>query len=459
VQEGATWPPSRQGAWEEGKACSQSQLLLPVVQEINLGKSLVGERARHHERWVASGATQIQQASAGQDDHTVAIREDEAVHLRLDVLHHDSLEALNSCHVNLIVEVTDVANNGIVLHLLHVCKSDDVEIASGRGENVNLVDAFINGHHLESLHACLQGADRIALSHQDTGTGTTEGKGATLANIAVTAHQSALAANHHICGTHDAIRKRVPASVDIVELGLGHAIVHIDGWEKELTLVCHLLQAVDTSGGLLTDTLHHNRHLGPLLRIHAQRVLDGLQDALELRVGGAGRVRERAILGELCLELLALVDEHGGITTVIDDLVWAIGTRPGEHLLSAPPVLGKSLALPCEHGGGARLCNRSGGVILSAENVARAPTHLGTHGMHGLNQDTSLDGHVQRATDVQALERLGRAKLNACGHESRHLMLGESQLLAAKLRKAHILHLRIRHGAKLGWQANQQKYR
>merc|ERR1719272_2352106 len=26
-----------------------SQLLLPVVQEINLGKSLVGERARHHE--------------------------------------------------------------------------------------------------------------------------------------------------------------------------------------------------------------------------------------------------------------------------------------------------------------------------------------------------------------------------------------------------------------------------
>merc|ERR1711957_849235 len=70
--------------------------LLPVLQQINLSKSLVGERAGHHKRWVASGASQIQQTAAGQDNHTVTIREHEAIHLRLDVLDLDALHALDT---------------------------------------------------------------------------------------------------------------------------------------------------------------------------------------------------------------------------------------------------------------------------------------------------------------------------------------------------------------------------
>merc|ERR1712134_173547 len=76
--------------------------LLPVLQQINLGKCLIGERARHHERWVAGGASQIQQASAGQDNHTVSIWEHEAIDLRLDVLDLDAFHPLNSSHVNLV---------------------------------------------------------------------------------------------------------------------------------------------------------------------------------------------------------------------------------------------------------------------------------------------------------------------------------------------------------------------
>merc|ERR1719218_346537 len=112
--------------------------LLPVVQQIKLSKCLIGERARHDKRWVASGASQIQQSSAGQNNHTVSIWEHEAVDLRLDVLDPDALEALKSGHVNLVVEVADVANNGVVLHLLHVLESDDVEVASGRSEDINV---------------------------------------------------------------------------------------------------------------------------------------------------------------------------------------------------------------------------------------------------------------------------------------------------------------------------------
>merc|ERR1719240_847331 len=87
--------------------------LLPVVQQIKLSKCLVGERARHHKRRVASGATQIQQTSAGQNNHTVSIREHEAINLRLDVLDPDALKPLESGHVDLVVEVANVADNGV----------------------------------------------------------------------------------------------------------------------------------------------------------------------------------------------------------------------------------------------------------------------------------------------------------------------------------------------------------
>jgi hypothetical protein len=54
---------------------------------------LVGEGAGHDEGWVASGTTQVEQAALCQDDDTMAIREDEAIALRLDVLPLDACQA------------------------------------------------------------------------------------------------------------------------------------------------------------------------------------------------------------------------------------------------------------------------------------------------------------------------------------------------------------------------------
>merc|ERR1711865_94796 len=108
-----------------------------------------------------------------------------------------------------------------------------------------------SGHHLETFHACLEGRDWVTLSAQHTGTCATERKGAALANITVTTDQGALATNHDISGTHDAIRERVTATIDVVELRLGHAVIDIDGREEQLTFFGHVLQSVHTSGGLL----------------------------------------------------------------------------------------------------------------------------------------------------------------------------------------------------------------
>merc|ERR1719270_1792642 len=70
--------------------------LFPVLQEIQLTQYLICERTRHHERRVASGASEIQQPAGCQDDHAVSIRENEPIDLGLDVLNLDPREPLKA---------------------------------------------------------------------------------------------------------------------------------------------------------------------------------------------------------------------------------------------------------------------------------------------------------------------------------------------------------------------------
>merc|ERR1740139_874848 len=258
--------------------------LLPILQQVELGQDLIREGARHHERGVACGATQVQQPTRRQNNDTVAIWEHEAVDLGLDVLDHHAWESLETSHVDLIVKVADVANNGIVLHLLHVRQGDNVEIARGRGKDVDLTDNGLHRDHLKAFHASLQSADGVDLRHQDARTGAPQRERTTLAHITVAADQSGLTTNHHIRGTHDAVGQRVPAAVNVVELALGHAIVHVDGGEQQLTLGRHLLQPVHARGRLLADAHALRRHARVLRLVQRDRVPQELQDTLELRV-------------------------------------------------------------------------------------------------------------------------------------------------------------------------------
>ena len=84
------------------------------------------------------------------------------------------------------------------------------------------------------------------------------------------------------------------------------------------------------------------------------------------------------------------------------------------------------------------------GMVLSAEDVARKPMDLGTNRRQNFEQYTCLDGHVERAIDVQALERLRCSTILAAVHKLQHLELCNVQLLAAELGQAHVLDLRLR---------------
>ena len=53
-----------------------------------------------------------------------------------------------------------------------------------------------------------------------------------------------------------------------------------------------------------------------------------------------------------------------------------------------------------------------------------------------LDEHGGLDGHVQRAGDAHALERLLRAVFVADGHQAGHFLLGDVDLLAARFGEA-----------------------
>ena len=84
----------------------------------------------------------------------------------------------------------DVANGGVVLHLLHVLHHDDVLVAGSRDEDVDLANNVINRGHLVALHASLERVDRVDLRHHDAGARALERRRAALADVAEAAHLS-----------------------------------------------------------------------------------------------------------------------------------------------------------------------------------------------------------------------------------------------------------------------------
>lgn len=364
--------------------------LVVGLEEHDLGKDLVGERAGHDEGRVTSGTTEVDKATLGEEDDVTAGGHGEAVNLGLDVLNALGV-LLEPGNVDLDIEVTNVADNGVVGHSLKVDTSENVTAASGGDEDLTLGSGLLHGKDLVTGHGGLEGVDGVNLSDDDTGTHAVEGLGATLADITETSDDSDLTSDHDIGGALDTVNERLTAAVKVVELGLGDGVVDVDGRNKELALLEHAVKVVDTGGGLLRDTVAALEHLGVLL-----------------------------------------VDEGSEVTTVVEDEVeLAIVLEGSELLLEAPVVLLLGLTLPGEDRNTGS-SNGGSGVVLGGEDVARSPGDLSTEGGQSLDEDSGLDGHVQTTGDTGTGERLVGGVLLTGLHETGHLVLGELDLLAAK---------------------------
>jgi hypothetical protein len=200
------------------------------------------------------------------------------------------------------------ANDGIVAHDLEVLANQDVTATGGGDEDLTKRGSLLHGGNLVALDSSLEGVDRVDLSDQDASTHAMKSLSTALADVTVTGDNSDLTGDHDICSTFDTVNEGLTATVQVVELGLGDGVVDVDGGDEQLALLHGLIEVVDTSGGLLGQTV-------------------------------------------AVLELLRVlvVDERGEVTTVIKDEVELLAIlEGGELLLQAPIVLLLGLTLPGE---------------------------------------------------------------------------------------------------------------
>ena len=162
--------------------------------------------------------------------------------------------------------------------------------------------------------------------------------------------------------------------------------------------------------------LHHLVPANGILRCDfLEKILD------DLLFVAAARVFDPVVA---FFELVAFVDEQRHVAAVIDHELRAFAVRERDRLIGAPPIFFERFALPREdrHAG---FRDRGSGVILRGENIAARPADIGAEFDERLDENRRLDGHVQRAGDAHAGERLARGIFFADGHQAGHFLLGD----------------------------------
>src|SRR5690606_25007385 len=113
----------------------------------------------HHEARMAGGAAEVHEPAFGEHVNAVTARERVFINLWLDVGADDTRCVVELVNLDFVVEVADVTNDGLILHLLHVLEADDVEVAGGGDVNVAPAECVLERENAESFHRRLQGAD------------------------------------------------------------------------------------------------------------------------------------------------------------------------------------------------------------------------------------------------------------------------------------------------------------
>jgi len=381
---------------------------------------------------VTSCAAEVEKSALSKNDDTVTIWEFKPVDLWFDFSVLDTWVFLETSHIDLIIEMANVSNDGVVLHLCHMVGHDNTLVSCGGDEDVCGVKNAFELLYLETLHTGLESTDWIDFSNNDSGATGFHGSSGTFTNVTKTADDDLLTSNHDISGSHETIRERVSASIDVIELLFGYGIVNVDSFQKELTSGGHLVESMDTSGCFFGNSNKLLGHFGPFVCQTSLKTLsDNSNDLLELKVVIFIWIWDLSGLEVVSLGLDTLVDEESSVTTIINKNIWTIAVGPGEHFVGAIPILLESLSLPCEDAGGLGFNNCSCGVVLSGEDVARGPSNFSSKFEKSFDQNSGLDGHMEGSRNLSALQDLFWSILLPHSHETWHLNLSDFDFSSA----------------------------
>ena len=330
-----------------------------VGVQLNLRQRLVGEGVGHDEAGVAGGAAQIHQTTFRQNDDVVAVDVVE-VHLGLDFHLGAAVGLVQPSHVDFVVEVTNVAHHGFIFHHAEVTLRYDVLVARCGADDVGTRNSVVHALYFKTVHGRLQRTDGVDFRNDDARSGALKGCSGALAYVSVPGNHHYFTGHHQIGGPTNRVYRRFFAAVLVVELGFGHAVVHVDGGQRQCAVGHALVQTVNSRGGLLGNAAN-----------------------------GGSQVR------------VTIQNHVGQIAAVVQNHVqrFLAGTKV-QGLLNAPVKLLLRHALPSVHldTGSSNGC---GGVVLRGENVAGRPGYLSAQFRQRLNENGRLDGHVEAARNAR----------------------------------------------------------
>src|SRR3989344_1779337 len=101
------------------------RILGGISVEFDLRQDLICERRTHDITRMSRRATQIHQASLRKEDDALTVGENDMIHLRLDILPRIRLEARD---VDLVVEMADIAEDGVLFDPVYVFVGDELMV-------------------------------------------------------------------------------------------------------------------------------------------------------------------------------------------------------------------------------------------------------------------------------------------------------------------------------------------
>lgn len=127
-----------------------------------------------------------------------------------------------------------------------------------------------------------------------------------------------------------------------------------------------------------------------------EAVVDGLEEVvLVFGLSASEGFDEVAGFFEFSFLLQTVNAQESGVSSVVDDEFGAFAVFPRQAVNCEVPILFEGFSFPGENFGCVGLGNGGGSVVLGGEDVAAAPSDSGSEVVQGLDQNCSLDGHME----------------------------------------------------------------
>ena len=156
----------------------------------------------------------------------VSVGEKESIHLRFNV--DDALgRLLEPGNIDFNIKMTDITDNGVVLHGVEMFSRDDIATSSCGDKDVSSRSGIFHGDDFVAFNTCLESVDRIDFCDEDAGSHADESLGTSFADVTVSCDNADFTSDHDVRCTFDSIDQGFTAPVYILASVVRSSITEI----------------------------------------------------------------------------------------------------------------------------------------------------------------------------------------------------------------------------------------